>query len=427
MNIRNHIVTFGLYLIMLPVPAAAINTTLSGVFDGSESEIPALPGTCPGASELAYQVISPLTVSATGAYFISDAFEETGGKGDITALVYEDEFNPGAPLANLLTPNGISIDEELTLTSGQNYSVVVQHWCLNLEAAWALTFSGPGTVNSDYGVLIPEQTQGEFVGEEPSMIAACDVFELDGPVVQKGALEVSRSGTYYFQDILENRYYFYGDADSVDICLYIYSAPFDIDNPVNNRIAALDYSGTVELIEGRNYYLVVQAFESNALGDFFFVLAPPAPFRITHAMAGGWYNPATNGQGLVLDVFDKLNQMFAAWFTYDLERPDPGVTAMIGDPGHRWVTAQGPFEGDTADLLLYWTEGGVFDSADPAPGAAVQDGTLEIEFSDCLNGTVTYDLGSGNTSGQFPIQRLANDAEDLCESLFTGPGQPGPL
>jgi len=57
----------------------------------------------------------------------------------------------------------------------------------------------------------------------------------------------------------------------------------------------------------------------------------------------------------------------------------------------------------------------------------VQDGTLTVEFFDCLSGQVTYDLGSVNVSGQLPIQRLANDAAELCENLISGPGQPGPL
>jgi len=32
-----------------------------------------------------------------------------------------------------------------------------------------------------------------------------------------------------------------------------------------------------------------------------------------------------------------------AWFTHDTERPDTGVEAILGEPGHRWLTAQGPY------------------------------------------------------------------------------------
>jgi len=36
-----------------------------------------------------------------------------------------------------------------------NYVLVVQHWCFNREGAWAVTFSGPGSVNSTSAVTVP--------------------------------------------------------------------------------------------------------------------------------------------------------------------------------------------------------------------------------------------------------------------------------
>jgi hypothetical protein len=398
----------------LPLTATATNTVLSGVFNGAEQSVAALPGTCTGAPALKYQRVNNVQVTASGGYVVADAYNFNGA--DVTALIYSGNFNPNAPQNNLLTPDGVDIAEFVNLNSGTNYVVVVQHWCQNEEGAWAITFSGPGGVNSGVTVAPPDFTEGVFENDDPTTASDCgeSQYQVAGPV------QVERTGTYFYSDMSINY--------EVDMCLQVYSAPFNAGNPNANRVGnPMDDFGAVELQAGQNYYLVAQPLNDPQPGEYFYVFAPPAPFRITHAMAGGWFDPPTSGQGFVMDVFDNVNQMFVAWFTYDLERPAASADAMIGDPGHRWLTAQGPFDGDTGELLIYWTSGGVFDSANPAPAPAVQDGTLTVEFFDCLSGQVTYDLGSVNVSGQLPIQRLANDAAELCENLISGPGQPGPL
>ncbi len=108
--------------------------------------------------------------------------------------------------------------------------------------------------------------------------------------------------------------------------------------------------------------------------------------------------------------------MFIAWFTYDTERPPEDVTAMLGEPGHRWITGQGLFEGDTATLEVIISEGGVFDSGQP-PVSNETDGTMIVEFSDCKNGLVTYDIESLDLQGVVPIQRIALDNVPICEAL----------
>jgi hypothetical protein len=90
----------------------------------------------------------------------------------------------------------------------------------------------------------------------------------------------------------------------------------------------------------------------------------------------------------------------------------------LGEPGHRWLTAQGPYAGDTATLSIYLTEGGVFDAADPpASNDGIADGTMTLKFADCTEGIVTYELTSPSISGEIPIQRIANDNVSLCEAL----------
>ena len=52
-----------------------------------------------------------------------------------------------------------------------------------------------------------------------------------------------------------------------------------------------------------------------------------------------------------------------AWFTYDTELPAEDATANLGDPGHRWLTAVGPIEGNQAIMEIEMTSVGLFDTA----------------------------------------------------------------
>ena len=158
---------------------------------------------------------------------------------------------------------------------------------------------------------------------------------------------------------------------------------------------------------------------AQAVYDGYFVAELTAnPFQINPGLNDAWYNPATNGQGFLITVFPDIHQMFLAWFTFDTERPPEGVNAMLGDPGQRWLTAQGPYDGDTANLTIFMTEGGVFDSATPAASTnAAGDGTLTLEFADCTEGMVTYAITSLGISGEIPIQRISADNVPLCESF----------
>jgi hypothetical protein len=141
-------------------------------------------------------------------------------------------------------------------------------------------------------------------------------------------------------------------------------------------------------------------------------------FQINPGLNDAWYSPATEGQGFLISVFPDIKEMFVAWFTFDTERPPDDATALLGEPGHRWLTAQGPYEGDTANLTLFLTEGGVFDSAEPLPETdPAGDGTIMIEFADCTEGLMNYEITSLDIAGEIPIQRIALDNVALCQSL----------
>ena len=141
-------------------------------------------------------------------------------------------------------------------------------------------------------------------------------------------------------------------------------------------------------------------------------------FQINPGLNDAWFNLATNGQGLLIAVFPDIKQMFVAWFTYDTERPPEDVGAFLGEPGHRWLTAQGPYDGDTASLTIFVTAGGVFDAPEPIPSTdPAGDGSMTLEFAGCNEGIVSYEITSLDISGEFPIERIALDNVPLCESL----------
>lgn len=141
-------------------------------------------------------------------------------------------------------------------------------------------------------------------------------------------------------------------------------------------------------------------------------------FVINPGLNDAWFNDETPGQGFLITVFPEIQKFFLAWFTFDTERPDESVTANLGEPGHRWLTAFGDYSGDSAELTISLTKGGVFDSVEPAP-TTQDDGSIELQFSDCENGLLTYDIPSIAQSGSIPISRIALDNVGLCEELAT--------
>jgi hypothetical protein len=135
---------------------------------------------------------------------------------------------------------------------------------------------------------------------------------------------------------------------------------------------------------------------------------------ISPYMIDAWYNLATLGQGFFFTVLPEAQLVFVAWFTYDTFRPDEDEWHEFGEPGHRWITAFGPYAGNEAILDLEITKGGVFDS-NKAVNQEVIEGSLSLFFEDCNNAIVGYDIPSIDRRGEFPVQRIAGDNLALCE------------
>lgn len=430
-------------LISLPGQLFAANSVLSGMFDSTvpkaaqfeSSERSQRQCKIISVEKFSYQDAGSFQVASNGSYFVADIFDIYFGV-NVMAFIYSGAFDPSNPQLNLVTPEGIDYSGSVELSSGVNYRLVVQQACSNKEGAWALTFSGPGAVTADTVRMVPAMTEGVFQGSDPLATTDCGI---NLPYREIPAMQVAESGRYYYSDV--HRW----DQDPElsqnfqDVCVQVFTAPFDPADPMANRVDAkliinsneavgfMDDFNTIDLEAGQDYYFVIQPLDELFGGEYFFALTPPAPFRINKSLAGAWYFPETAGQGLVLDVYGDGNTMFVTWFTYDLERPDPSYIAMIGEPGHRWMTAQGPFSGNSAELPIFYFSGMIFDSPTPTFEGPLEDGSLSIEFYSCNRGQVSYDLGSANTVGVFPIQTIADDHVELCEQFTKVPGMPGPL
>jgi len=148
-------------------------------------------------------------------------------------------------------------------------------------------------------------------------------------------------------------------------------------------------------------------------------------FPITAGLNDAWFEPSTSGQGMFVTVYPDTGpggQVFLSWFTYDVERPGEDVVSAFGDPGHRWMTAIGSFEGNRAVLDLTLTSGGVFDAVNPpAQNDPEPSGTLTVRFTDCDTALVNWDIPgpgpNGGLNGTAVMERVSKDNLALCEAL----------
>lgn len=141
----------------------------------------------------------------------------------------------------------------------------------------------------------------------------------------------------------------------------------------------------------------------------------PQAIAINPGMNDAWANTDTLGQGMLITVLPTFELMFVAWFTFEVEAS--GAEASLGSGDHRWLTALGPFSGNRAQLKIENTTGGTFGSESPEVDQDTDYGSLIIEFSDCENAQVSYDLPLVGKSRTFALKRVLNDNTPLCEML----------
>ncbi len=164
---------------------------------------------------------------------------------------------------------------------------------------------------------------------------------------------------------------------------------------------------------GEDY--VAQIMSQQAVDDIVgdFELVSNGEFSINPGLNDAWYYPATDGQGFVISVYPGAKTVFFVWFTYDTELPPDDATANLGDPGQRWLVAQGSYSGPEAELEVGSMSGGLFDSEQPFP-VRTPGGSILLQFENCNSGSVFYDIPSIGRTGMVPIQRVNSENVALC-------------
>jgi len=124
-------------------------------------------------------------------------------------------------------------------------------------------------------------------------------------------------------------------------------------------------------------------------------LTAARPVNADFALSGNWYDPATSGQGITVEVNPASGTLFFAWYTYARN------AAGAGPSGLRWYTGQATLApgARTIPVQLYETTGGVFDAPTPAGQATVPVGTGTLTFDSCTGATLAYAFTGGSSAG----------------------------
>ena len=116
---------------------------------------------------------------------------------------------------------------------------------------------------------------------------------------------------------------------------------------------------------------------------------PPSDF----GLSGAWYEPATGGQGFVININPVDAQVFVGWYTY-------AADGDISETGQRWFSAQGSYTvgSSTMELTVFESTGGTFGSSDTEV-TTDPVGTAQIAFSNCTMATFGYEFTAGELNG----------------------------
>ena len=142
---------------------------------------------------------------------------------------------------------------------------------------------------------------------------------------------------------------------------------------------------------------------------------PQPDFVINSGLNDAWYNPAVPGQGFFISVFEDRKTVCLSWNTYDIVFPAQNVSAILGDAGQRWLISHGDYDGTRAELMVYSSSGGLFNSTTPV-AESEPIGTIVLQFESCTAGSVSFELPSIMQAGTIPIERVASDNVAACEA-----------
>jgi len=124
---------------------------------------------------------------------------------------------------------------------------------------------------------------------------------------------------------------------------------------------------------------------------------------------GSWWNPNFAGEGFAIEEYGD-GFVIAYWYTYD------------EDGNQLWLIGTGEKQGNTVELEMYRTEGGVL--GDPDSSETVSEilwGRVTLDVEDCGHINMSYE-SQGGLSGGYQVMRLRNNplAAGSCNAIELG-------
>ncbi|RFF26967.1 MULTISPECIES: hypothetical protein [unclassified Wenzhouxiangella] len=132
---------------------------------------------------------------------------------------------------------------------------------------------------------------------------------------------------------------------------------------------------------------------------------PASALEVTGSFSGWWDQPEQQNHGAIITISrlpsgKKIAAVYWAHF-------DDG-----GEP--TWMVGQGEIEGDRIRAQVYEFDGISFmQQHSPAGDFGEVVGTMDVQFTDCLNGRVMFDTDTVG-AGEFPIGRLTDQPGVAC-------------
>lgn len=128
---------------------------------------------------------------------------------------------------------------------------------------------------------------------------------------------------------------------------------------------------------------------------------------VTRSFTALWDQPEHENQGINLQIVDQISGDkvgVAYWFTYG------------DDQESAWFIGIGPVSGNRIDMKLYEVKGvGFLEDNSPEKDEAREIGTMEMEFSSCDDGEVTFTTDLAEVgSGMFSVVRLTDLLNTRC-------------
>ena len=143
------------------------------------------------------------------------------------------------------------------------------------------------------------------------------------------------------------------------------------------------------------------------LGERESVDAPVTPGVEHPGRTGAWYDPASAGQGVLIDLVPGSRTLYAAWFTQDSAAQD---APLITPARLRWYSLQAEYTAGarSVELAVFENRGGRF--AEPPVTTARQIGSATLEFTGCASAVLSVTMdepGRGPLAHRIALRALA--------------------